>query len=354
MTYAFTAAQAETVKLWSTKDTRDALKAQFWYPMIYGADGNKAGMQEASKFKGIVRMVTEFEAKTGDRVTFPHMPRITGDAIENDTQLRGSGSTMSIQSQNVFYTYFAKQVISAGPLSDARALIKFLDAARPGLRDWFSIYVEECITAMAFGLTSWNNSLTLLGTSKSAVWLNTINTFDSSHIMYAGDATSDATIDSADVLTAQVLTKASTAIREDLSIPLEPIMYGGQERYLLLVSGRGKEQLLYDPDFRESYTRVIKDANNPLTERVTMEFDKFLIVEYPKCLNPAANVGRALILGANSLFFAKVKDMNYFQDPADDAKLKTALSITAAAGVSQNYHDSARYNAYAIDHYVRT
>lgn len=356
MTWAFTAAQAETVKLWSTKDTRDAEKSMFFFPLMYGDSGTAKYLPEASKFKGIIRAITDFQSKTGDRVTVPHVPRVTAVGVEGNTQLRNAGGTQSILSQDVYFNHFAHQLVSDGPLSDSRALLKFIDVARPSLRDWYRRKVEEAMVIAMWGLTSWNNTGVLDNWTSptAATWLNTVRAFGSTEITYAGDATSDATIDSADVLTAQLLTKVSTVIREDRAIPLEPVMYEGEECYALLTSGRGIEQLMYDPDFREAHTRVVKDASNPLTLRAKMKFDRFLIMEYPKTLNPAANVGRSIVAGADALLYAKVQDIGYFQDPADDARRRTALSVTAAAGVTGNFIDSVRRNAHAIDHYVRT
>lgn len=360
MTWAFTASQAETVKLWSTMDTRDAEKGMFFFPLMYGDSGTAPYLPGANKWKGVIRAITDFQGKQGDRVTVPHVPRLTGAPVMGNTQLRGTGAAQSIQSQNVFFDHFAKQLTSDGPLSDSRALLKFLDVARPSLKDWYRRTVEEAMAIAAFGLTTWNNTgvfdnwyAGLPGLANS-VFLNPVNAYGSTEITYAGDATSDATIDSGDALTAQLLSKVSTVIREDRAIPLEPVMFNGKERYIFLTQARGIEQLMYDEDFREAHTRVIADASNPLTMREPLEFDKFLIMEYPKCPNPAANVGRSLVLGADALLYAKVKDMDYFQDPADDAKRRTALSITAAAGVTGNFIDSIRRNAHAVDHYVRT
>lgn len=356
MTYAFTASQAETVKLWSAKDTRDAEKAMFFFPLMYGDAGTAKYLPEASKFKGIIRTVTEFESKSGDRVTIPHSPRVTGVGVEGNTQLRGAGGTQSILSQDVFFNHFAHQLVSDGPLSDSRGVLKFIDVARPGLRDWYRRKVEEAMAIAMFGLTSWNNTGVFDNWTSptTQTWLNDVETFGSTELSWAGDATSTATVDSADTLTAQLLSKLSTIVREDRAIPLEPVMYEGQECYVLLTQGRGIEQLMYDENFRSAHTKVIKDANNPLTMRASMKYDRFLIMEYPKCPNVAANVGRSLILGADSLLYAKVKDLAYFQDPADDAQRRTALSVTAAAGVKANKLNSIRRNAHAVDHWVRS
>lgn len=378
MTYAFTAAQAETVKLWTTRDTRDAEKMQFFYPMMYAGDkGTARYLPEASKFKGMIKVFTDFkEGKvnsgiTGDRLTVPHVPRVDGYGGEGDTQLRGSGGVQTIASQNLFFNYFFHQLISAGPLSDARAILKFMDVSRPSLRDWYSRKVEEAFVLALWGLTTWANTSVLKNWgqgTQDAVWLNTIETFGAdatnplSGITYAGTATSDATIDSTCVLTAQLLTKVQTAITEDRDIPMEPMKdEANQDTYAFLTSGRGVEQLLYDEDFRTAATKVLPSpgSDNPLQKYGGWRYGNLQIITYPKCLQPATNVNRSIVCGADALFFGKVEDLGYYENDADDAKLKTALSVRAAAGVKANKITPAggtgsRRNAHAVDHWSRT
>lgn len=378
MTYAFTASQAETVKLWTTKDTRDAEKMQFFYPMMYAGDkGTARYLPEASKFKGMIKVFTEFkEGKTGsgitgDRLTIPHVPRVDAYGIEGDTQLRGSGSTQTITSQNLFFNYFATQLISPGPLSDARAILKFMDVCRPSLRDWYSRKLEEAFVLALWGLTSWTNTTVLKNWGQGVqaqTWLNDIQTFGTdstdplSGITYGGTATSDATIDATCVLTAQLLTKVQTTITEDRDIPMEPMKDdANQDTYAFLTSGRGVEQLLYDEDFRTAATRVLPSpsADNPLMKYGGWRYGNLQIITYPKCLQPSANVNRSIVCGADALFFGKVEDIGYFEDNADDAQLKKALSVRAAAGVKANKitptgGTASRRNAHAVDHWSRT
>src|ERR1035437_9326845 len=207
MTFAFTAAQAETVKLWTSRDTRDAEKMQFFFPMMYGADkGTAKYIPGADKWKGAIKVFTEFkEGKTnsgitGDRLTVPHVPRVDAYGGEGDTQLRGSGGTQTIANQNLFFNYFFHQLVSAGPLSDARGVLKFLETVRPSLRDWVSRKLEEAFVIQLWGLTSWNNTSVLKNWgqgTQATVWNNPVNAFGTdgtlpiSGITYGGSATSD-------------------------------------------------------------------------------------------------------------------------------------------------------------------
>jgi hypothetical protein len=371
MAWSFSSSNAATVKLWSTEDTRDSEKSIWWYPLFFaddkfGAKAQKAGMKAASKWKGIVRFFSEFEqGRRGDRISVPHVPKVTGRGVRGDAMLRGKGQPGTTLMQDLYLDFFATQVYSEGPLSEQRVALDFIDTYREELRKWYTRTWEEALVLAQWGLTTWANTTVLENwnngtTGEANVFNSDIETFDSQAISYAGDATSDSDIDSADVLTAQFLSKLRTQIRQGRDFPVEPVEDGkGKPCWLFVTDGRGVEQLKADQQFRENFTRVIKDDNNPLTQRADFYYDGFYIAEYEKCLQPAANVMRSLILGADSLMLAKHKGIKYFIDPADDAERRDALSVTGSGSVKAHKVASTaggtarRRNAHAVDHYVR-
>ena len=360
MSWEFTREDNLRIRGWSTKDTREGEKSQFFFPLMFGYEGENKRvpyMPEASKFKGIVRTVTEFKSNSGDQVTIPHVPRLKGRGTHGNQMLRGNALNHTLGDQSIFIDYIATQVVSKGPLNDRRVGLNFIETMRPAMRDWYSRKVEEGIILALSGLTTWNNTSVLDNWTPGAedeVFNNVIEAFDADHILYAGDATSDGTIDSADVLTASFLDRIQTHAKEDLDDPIEFMKIDGEECALLLTSGRGIEQLKADETFREAHTRVIKDARNPLTMRASYKYGNLYIAEYPKLLRPVANVQRSLLLGAEALLFAKIENMKYFLNDADDADRRKALSITGAVGAKANAVASVRRNALAIDHWVRS
>lgn len=372
MSWQFDSSNAATIKRWSTRDTRDAEKSIFWYPMFFadkakGLKAQAAGMVSAEKWKGMIRFFTEFqEMDGGDMIRVPHVPKIVGRGTHGDGQLAGNGAPSTILTQDMYLDFFAHQVYSSGPLSDQRVGLKFIDVNREELAKWYTRKWEEAVVLALWGLTTWYGSPLENWNSGSIgetnVFNSTIETYDSEAISYAGDATSDAEIDAGDVLTAQFLSKLRTTIREDRTFPVESMTDDkGQPCFAFVTSGRGIEQLKADEEFRQNHTRVIANADNPLTKRAGYYYDGFYIMEYEKTLRVSQNVGRSLILGADALMMAKHKGIEYFTDPADHAKRKVALSVTGSGAlkahkVAASGTDATmrRRNAHAVDHYVRT
>lgn len=362
MTWVFQPADSLTVKRWSEKGTRDAEKALLWAPLMYGTDGTAMRNPEYNKLsRGVINVVTEFQGKTGDRVTIPNVRQVSGRGTHNDKLLRGSGATQPTDSMDVYFENIAHQLISGGPLSERRVALDFRKTARQSLTDWYRRKVEESIILALWGLTGWygspfSNFNNALSGAETQSMLNTIQAFDSSHIVYAGDAISDATLDQSCTMSAQLISKIETSAQEDLSIPLEPILSeGGEECFVMVVSGRQAEQLRYDRDWKDAQQGLkAADPSNPLLRRAIGKYSKTYVLEYAKCLQPIANVTRALFLGANALQFAKVDELAFFEDFADDAKRRVAMSVGGAWGPAPTYFNGTRRGAIAVDTYTRT
>lgn len=361
MTWQFGANDSTTVKLWSERVARDAEKQQFFAPMMYSLDNPKAlRSPDAAKSVGIIRVNTEFAGKAGDRVTITNIARLKDRGIHGDGLLQGTGGTLSPYSMDLYFEPIAEQVRTAGPLSERRTVMNFRKEARKALGSWGMRKTEEGIVLALWGLTTWANTKVLDNWNSGDVgetqtFLNAIQPFDSSHILYAGDATSDATIDSSDVMTAQLITKAETTAIEDLDIPIERLNINGEDSFVMLCSNKALEQLKYDQDFKDAFQQGAPRSNdNPVIKRAVGRYSMTWIVPYPKTLYPLANVSRAILCGADALQMAKVEDWSWFEDFEDTRKRRKVVSVGAELGIAPTYFNGTRRNAIAIDHYVRS
>lgn len=359
-TWQFANAGTGVPELWSEKAIRDMEKRQYFAPFMYSLDNQKENKNpDFGKGAEIIQVHKEFRSKSGDRVTLMNVAAITGEAIYGDALLRDTGADLDIFELSVFFDYWAKQVRTSGPLSEKLQVLNFRKTSQPELSSYGAIHLEESILVALNRLSSWNNTTVLKNFATtgaaSSVMRNTLTAFDSDHIHFCGNATTNGTVDSADLLTAQELRKIKTKINEDLAIPLEPFKVDGHDRFLLAVSGRGAEQLLADDEFREAqkYTNL-RGSKNPLMRQVIGEFDDFLVVEFPKTLNPAANVGQSLVLGRNALQVAEVEDPRWWEGVEDNMERRKVIALGGAYGLVGSYFNSTVRNSMAVRHYVRT
>lgn len=357
--WEFATGDAETVKLWSEKTIRQADKAMFFAPFVTSLkDEDALRHPDAGKGGGIIQMRSDFKGKKGDTVTLSSAGDLSDEGTEGDGLLRDGGETLDTYTMTLKFTDIAHAVRTTGPMSDRRSVFDFRTLGMEKLSRWARNKMEGAIVLSLWGLTSWNNSgklPTWPSAAASTVFGNSIQAFDSDHIVYAGNATSDATIDSADVLTAQLLAKLETKAFEDLSIPLEPINVDGRDSLILFTSGRGIEQLQYDDEWRAAQQSAnLRGTTNPVLQRAVGRFGNIYVIEYPRTLNPAANVGRSILCGANALQMAKVEDWSWFEEYEDLRKRRKVISVGGAFGIAPTYLNSARRNAIAVDHYVRS
>jgi len=350
------------VRQWSELVVRDAEKMQVFAPLMYSIDeASRFKAADASQAVGVIQVHENFQSQAGDRVTIANTARVVGRGVEGDALLRDTGADLNTFSMDVFIQPIAQQLRTSGLLSEQRVLLNYRKEFRLKLAQWAARKIEESVILTLSGLTSYyGNTLDTYGqgvtsgsNTETAIFNNSIQTFDSNHIVYAGDASSDATIGSDDVLTAQLLTKLQTVALETLDIPLEPLRIDGEDAFILMCSHQGVEQLLYDPDFVQAQRANTYNKQNPLLTSVIGKFGMFYIRPYPKMLKPAANVSRALVLGQNAMHFAKKDDWTWWEGFEDNAERRKVMAINAFLGMAPTYFNSSRRNALAVDHYVR-
>jgi N4-gp56 family major capsid protein len=347
------------VRQWSELVIRDAEKLQVFAPLMYSLEENsRVKAADASKLAGVIQVHEDFKAAAGDRVTIANTARVTGKGIHGDALLRDTGENLATNSMDIYIEPVAMQLRTSGPLSEQRVLLNYRKEFRMKLAQWAARKIEEGIILTLSGLTSSTAASQPLdcwdvSPIQTSVFQNPVQSFDDAHIVYAGDATSAATIGSDDVMTAQLLTKLQTKAQEELDIPLEPLRIDGEDAFILMCSHQGVEQLLYDPDFVQAQRANTYNKQNPLLTGVVGKYGMFYIRPYPKMLKPATNVSRALVLGQNAMHLAKKDDWTWWEGYEDNAERRKVMCISAFLGMQATKFNGSRRNALAVEHYVR-
>lgn len=362
MTWEFGINDPETVQKWTEATIRDADKMLTFAPFMTSMTEGAIRNPEASKTGGVFRVHTDFSGrdKKGRVVTIHNVADIDpaeigiyGDAIGRD-----QGANLDTYTMQLKYDSVMLPVRSSGELSEKSTVLDFRKEARAKLAKWAAHKTDGGLWLALNGLTSYTNGTKLKywpqNGAISSVYGNDIQAFDADHIAYAGDATSVATVDQGDVLTAQFLTKLETTALEDLSIPLDPFMVDGMPELILFVGNRGKEQLLYDEDWIKANQAGVQSSDNPIVKRSIGKFGNIRVVPVPFALNLAANVAQAVLCGKDAVQLAKVEDFSWFEDFEDIRKRRKVISIGGMFGMAATYLNGTRRNAMAVRHYSRT
>ncbi len=368
MTWQRTGADDESVILFSEKMTRDAERK-----MVFGSVMEAANVKAEKAFKhpefnkteGIITVHTEFVAEAGYELRIHNTPAVFSPGVKGDSNAIDQSIELDIFTQKLYYDYVRLPFQSAGKKQEDMTLLKFMETAEKSGARWAARQLEGSVAAMLWGIATPNNPAKLrylnqLGASDTTlteVMGNALSSYvyDTDHIIYAGGKTSDAQVaaDTAATLSAAELDKIITTIEEDADVPIEYATIDDQPTAFFFIPGRGVEQLPSDPD----YQRIVQQtagSENKLVKRAVGRYGPLVIVEYPNCLNPVANVARGVIAGRNAIQFCKKSGIEPWRGTKDTHDWIKLYALMMGYGLAPTYFDGTRRNSWAFDFYVRS
>jgi N4-gp56 family major capsid protein len=363
-TWQFASGDNEVKTIWTEMVVRDAEKQQFWGPFMHAPDSPESLRHpESNKGLNIIKVHTDLqgEDKRGEKIRIHNVARITGRGVHGDALLRDTGADLSTYTMDVGYDSYAMQARSAGKLSEKRVVLNFRENAKTELASWLRRKKEQGITRHLWGLaTPYNSSkFNCWDATEASIFGNAISAYSGNYLKYAGDATSAATLDSSDVMTAQLLTKLETAAMEDLDTPLETINIGGKDGLLLFLPSRGVEQLQYDSDWRDAQASNTRSPENPKITGYIGTYGNIHVIKYALCpqvqaaTDASGVVNRGILAGANALQMLRVEDPSWYEDYEDTRKRRAVISIGGMDGLARTSFNSTTRNAMAVDFYAR-
>ncbi len=120
----------ETVKLWSRKLAREALKATY-IGKFTGRDSNSLCQIKEDTSKG-----------DGDRVRTTLRMLLTGDGVLSDATLEGSEEALTTYTDDIVIDQLRHAVRSGGRMTEQRIPFSVREEARMGLQDWFADRID--------------------------------------------------------------------------------------------------------------------------------------------------------------------------------------------------------------------
>jgi len=222
-----TAGAAETAKRWAEDIWIELPERVFWGPY----------MQESPN--SVIQVKKELKANPGDTITFTLARQLTGAGIQGDATLEGSEEAVSFFSDNVTLDQFRNAVRLRGRMSERRTAFSQRMTAKQLLKDWLAAFID-------------NRIFTALSTSPTRA-------------VYGGDAVSTATIESGDILTLTLITRAKTVARK-ATPQIFPVQIDGGEYFLLVVSPDSLHDLkTLDPNWAQAQREAqVRGNQNPL------------------------------------------------------------------------------------------
>lgn len=266
----------------------------------------EAGLQKAffSKFTGegagnIVQIKTELKKEKGDSINIPLLMPLTGAGISGDNTLEGNEEALIYRDFEISINQLRNAVRIAGKFEEQKTQLAMREDAKNALSDWLATTIDKKIFA----------ELTATPTSD--------------RVVYAGSATSEATIGTSDVFTADIIGEAKRIATADENTMVKPIKINGSDTYVMIIDQWQARDLMNDSKWLAAQQHAnVRGEKNPIFTGALGMYNGVVVHQSSRISRTAtgasgAKVGHALFLGAQAAVMAVGNEATWNEDTFD-------------------------------------
>lgn len=219
----------KAIKKWSADLAKDT-NAQSYFTQRFVGKGKNF----------VIQQKTELESDAGDTIQFDLAVQLRGQPTVGDERLKGKEENLRFFSDQVLIDQLRKGVSAGGKMTRKRVLHDLRALSKEMLSEYWAKWMDEALFIYLSGARGINQDYIqpLDWTGHAG---NAIQAPDTAHIMYAGSATSKATVTSADKMSRLFIERAQTyvtmirAVNPDAT-RMMPVNVNGEGRYVLIMS----------------------------------------------------------------------------------------------------------------------
>ena len=219
----------QAVKRWSTALAVDYMRELYWRKFM------GKGMNH------VIDEKTDLEQGMGDEVKFDINIRLKERPTYGDAVLDGSEEKIDYYQDEVKIDQVRKAVSAGGRMARQRTLHNLRGNAKTLLATYFAEWTDELIFAYASGTNGANiiNDNQLFTDDSFAG--NSITAPDSSHMFFAGQAKSKATLTATDIMDVTLIENIKTAVtmfnvKDVNTMRMKPIKVGSGKHHVMVMS----------------------------------------------------------------------------------------------------------------------
>ena len=349
--FALNAALA--VQRWSTSLAHEAEKLQYFRKFMGTTPDN------------MIIVKTELNKKAGEKITYGLRMKLDGDGIEGDNIIEGTSAETALDFYDdaVFITQRRKGTKSKGKMSEQRVPYNMRKEGRDALAIWWAEDYDEQIMMYMAGArgvdTSFHVALGYTGRAN-----NSFQTPDTDHVIYGGNATGLADMDSADKMKINIVERLVSKV-ETLDPMIQPFRMQGEKKYVLLMHTWNAYDLrtsISQTDWLEIH-KATDSQKSPIYQNALGEYAGIILHKHRNVIRFDSTTGcgagvtasRNLLLGAQAAAIAwggaSTNGRYSWNEETDDRG--NALAITAGAiyGCKGTYFNSKWFGKIAVDCY---
>lgn len=348
------------------------LQKKLWSSLVWGAGRDSSFWMGTGGLMGKgtsdstrpVHLVTELtETERGNRCVMPLVQDLDGDGVVGDNLLEGNEEALVADEIEIELDQLRNGVRNKGRMSEQKTVIRFRVQAKDKLAFWKSEKIDEMLFLMASGVSFANK---LDGSSRSATsqlpnlaFASDVSAPSTNRVIYAGDATSTATLTTSDKMSWNLLINAKARAKR---YRLKPIRHNKEQTYIVVISPEQARDLQTDNDYKAAVAQAApRSKSNDLFTGALAMVGGLVIYEHSKVYNTlgltssnkwgsagTVDGAQALLLGAQALGFAKIGDGSWGESDNTDYQNRKGISYGCILGMIKAKFKS-RYDSQASE-----
>lgn len=328
-------------RVWAAKIWKAGRDQSFFFSKGFvGSDDRDIG--------SVIHRVTELtETERGKECVMQLVLDLTGDGVVGDNQLDGNEEQLVNDAQTIRIDQLRHGTRSKGSMAEQATVIRFREQSRDTLAFWLADKLDELMFLTISGRAY---TLRLDGSTRSASQLPSLSFAadvaapTTNRILYAGTATSEATLTTSDKFSWGIIVRAKAYAQRKR---LRPLRDRGKGYYCIVMSSEQERDLALDP----TYQTIVKTAGehgskNPLFTGALAVVQGVVLYSHNKVFNTlglasgskwgagsTVDGAQAMLLGAQAAGLATLGNMGFREAEVTDYGNRPGLSTGRKFGM---------------------
>lgn len=332
------------VKLWAAQTWKAGRDNSFWN--ANGFIGKS--MEDMNSPVYLVNQLTPSPQGAGLSCVMQMVQDMVTDGVSGDNQLTGQEEALATDLVTIQIDMLRNGIKSKGKMAEQATVIRFREQAKDKLAFWFAQKQDELMFLTASGRSY---SLNTNGSARGVTSLTTLSFAadvvapSANRIMYAGTATSEATLTTSNTFNWNLMSAARAKAER---AKMRPIRQGGKDYYVIVMSPEQRRDLVQDPNYQTIVSRAAErgQTQNPLFNNALVTVDGMILYEHNKVFNTSGltsgnkwgsggtvDGAQALLLGAQALGYAKVQATEWSESDITDYGNRPGIGYGAKFGL---------------------
>lgn len=312
----FGSAGALRVKHWSLTVAMQGRDESFWFSNGF------VSASTADQNKPIQRVTELTKTGRGLECVMPMTLDLdSSSGVVGDNLLDGNEVAIDTDYQSIRYDQLRNAVKSRGTMSEQATVLQFRTQAKDKLAFWLADTTDELgfltVAGRAYSLNTDGSSRSATSQLPQLTFASDVAAASTNRIMYAGAATSEATITSSDKMAWDLIVQAKAFAKRKR---VRPIRAGGKSFYIIVMSTEQMRDLEQSPDYKTLQAQAMpRGLDNPLFTNAKKIVSDVVLYDHQKVYNTlglssgsrwgsgsTVHGAQAMLLGAQALGFAEI------------------------------------------------